>query len=200
MRHRSTVGASLDAAIAELARRQHGVVARWQLAKLGSSRGRIEARLRRGSLHLVHRGVYAVGHRSLDAQGPVDGCGAGMRARRGPEPSVGCGQLGGLLPRSSGPIEVTRPRQLPDASEHRECTMRQLPADERTVVDGIPVTSVPRTMLRSGGAWKSASARASPATRPRFGTDRQPLGPRPAGALSRTRRSAAAARDSGDRS
>jgi predicted transcriptional regulator of viral defense system len=51
-----------DAAVADLARRQDGVVARRQLFELGLGRGAIESRLRAGRLHLIHRGVYAVGH------------------------------------------------------------------------------------------------------------------------------------------
>src|SRR5262245_53826672 len=43
-----------DATIATLAQRQYGVVARWQLVERGIGRGAIHARLRRGSLHLVH--------------------------------------------------------------------------------------------------------------------------------------------------
>jgi hypothetical protein len=41
------------------------VVARTQLIDLGMHRGAIELRLRRGRLHLVHRGVYSVGHNKL---------------------------------------------------------------------------------------------------------------------------------------
>src|SRR4051794_41668839 len=55
----------LDAALAALAGRQHGVVARRQLRALGLRDDAIDLRLRRGRLHIVHRGVYAVGHRLL---------------------------------------------------------------------------------------------------------------------------------------
>ena len=58
----------LDRAIAELAGRQHGVVARRQLAALGLGRKAIEYRLRAGRLHAVHRGVYAVGHTVLTGE------------------------------------------------------------------------------------------------------------------------------------
>ncbi len=49
--------------LAELAARQHGVVARAQLVALGFNRQAIAYRLKVGRLHLLHRGVYAVGHR-----------------------------------------------------------------------------------------------------------------------------------------
>src|SRR4051795_8565470 len=45
----------------ELAGRQHGVVARRQLLALGFNSREIEHRVARGRLHLVMRGVYAVG-------------------------------------------------------------------------------------------------------------------------------------------
>ena len=55
--------------IAELATRQHGVVARWQLERLGMSRHEIGGRIRAGRLHPLHRAVYAVGHRRLSREG-----------------------------------------------------------------------------------------------------------------------------------
>jgi hypothetical protein len=45
----------------ELAGRQHGVIARRQLLALGFNAREIEHRVARGRLHLVMRGVYAVG-------------------------------------------------------------------------------------------------------------------------------------------
>src|SRR5690348_4083356 len=58
-----------DWAIAELAKRQHGVVSPGQSIRLelkGAANGR---RLRAGRLHRLHPGVYAVGHRSLMRHG-----------------------------------------------------------------------------------------------------------------------------------
>jgi hypothetical protein len=54
--------------MAELAERQHGVVARAQLLAMGMGPRAVDHRLARGRLHLVHRGVYAVGHRLLSAE------------------------------------------------------------------------------------------------------------------------------------
>lgn len=59
----------LDAAIAELAELQHGVVTRIQLAGLGLGRGAIDHRLKCGRLHLIHRGVFTVGHRLTSREG-----------------------------------------------------------------------------------------------------------------------------------
>jgi hypothetical protein len=55
--------------VAELAARQHGVVARRQLAALGLGKGAIDRRVATGRLHLVHRGVYAVGYARLVERG-----------------------------------------------------------------------------------------------------------------------------------
>ena len=58
-----------DHAIAAIADRQGGVIARRQLIALGLSASVIDYRLRAGRLHLVHRGVYAVGHRVVGVIG-----------------------------------------------------------------------------------------------------------------------------------
>ena len=59
----------LDAEIARLASRQHGVIATRQLAALGLARGGVARRAQAGRLHRVHRGVYAVGHPVLTVNG-----------------------------------------------------------------------------------------------------------------------------------
>jgi hypothetical protein len=53
----------LDARVAQIAGRQHGVVAWGQLRAARLSRSAIEHRVKQGRLHPVHRGVYLVGHR-----------------------------------------------------------------------------------------------------------------------------------------
>jgi predicted transcriptional regulator of viral defense system len=53
----------------DLARRQHGVVARRQLLALGFTRQGIEHRIRKGRLHPIHSGVYAVGRPELTQHG-----------------------------------------------------------------------------------------------------------------------------------
>jgi len=141
---RSTRG--LDREASELAERQHGVVARSQLLGVGFSARAIEGRLERGILHAVHRGVYAVGHRLLgmDARWMAAVLACGPSAALSHRSAA---RLWGLW-RGSGtpPIEVTRAkgwRAPAGLSVHRA----SLPDDERTVVDGIPVTSMPRTIF-----------------------------------------------------
>jgi very-short-patch-repair endonuclease len=59
----------LDARIAALASRQHGVVSYHQLVRMGLSRHEIGDRIRNQRLHPLHRGVYAVGHRDVSCEG-----------------------------------------------------------------------------------------------------------------------------------
>lgn len=138
-------GAVVGQAVAELAGRQHGVVARWQLGRMGVTPNEIEGRIARGILRRLHRGVYAVGHRSLgrDARwlaavlafGP-----AAVLSHRS------AGQLWQIVPRYDFAPEVTRPGFVegrPGIVVHRSA----IPEDERCIDDGIPVTTVPRTML-----------------------------------------------------
>ncbi len=135
----------MDWAIGEIAERQHGVVGRWQLEELGISRGQIEARQRRGSLHRLHRGVYAVGHRNLKQKGRwmaavlAFGPGAVLSHRS-------AGQLWRIVPMRAIEPEVIRAGFVRGRSGlvvHRV----SLPADEMTEVDGIPVTTAARTVF-----------------------------------------------------
>lgn len=135
----------VDRLLAELADVQHGVVARRQLLAGGVGRRAIGARLERGALHPVHRGVYAVGRSALSRQGRwmaatlAFGMGTVLSHRS-------AGELWGIVPRSSRPIEVSRPthvRRRPHLVAHQF----SLPGDERSVIDGIPATTVPRTVL-----------------------------------------------------
>jgi very-short-patch-repair endonuclease/predicted transcriptional regulator of viral defense system len=134
-----------DAAIAVLAERQHGVVGRRQLVALGLGRGAIAGRLERGRLHRIHSGVYAVGHRVLSQRGRWMASALSV----GPDAVLShrsAAQLWGLLGGSRGPTELTCPRALhsrPSIRLHRAL----LPADETTILDGIPVTEVARTLF-----------------------------------------------------
>jgi very-short-patch-repair endonuclease len=71
----------LDLRIAEVARRQHGLITTHQLLTIGLDRGRISRRVAAGRLFRVHQGVYLVGTPSLSALGrdlaAVLACGEG---------------------------------------------------------------------------------------------------------------------------
>lgn len=134
-----------DAAIAAIAAGQHGVVSRAQLLAAGISRRQIERRLEREALHVVHRGVYAVGHRALPQEAiwmaAVLAGGAGTALSHWSAASL-CRMRPGRGPRS----HVTSPRNRRDSanivSHHGT-----LPPDEATVEQGIPVTTPARTLL-----------------------------------------------------
>src|SRR3954463_9598218 len=70
-----------DARVAAVASRQHGVATRRQLEAAGLDSKKITPRARKGQLHRLHRGVYAVGHRAPSWHGrwmaAVLACGEG---------------------------------------------------------------------------------------------------------------------------
>lgn len=141
-----TKSPSRDAQLAILASRQHGVVAHYQLLKLGFTRSAVKRRVAAGRLHRIHQGVYAVGHSSLSSNGKLmaavlaGGPGAVLSHRHAAE-------LWGLHKTSRRAIDVTTTRdvdQRPGIAPH--CVKRLDPA-ERKVRNGIPVTSVARTLL-----------------------------------------------------
>ena len=109
-----------DPAILDRARRQHGHVARWQLLELGVSQGLIQGRLEAGAWAPVHKGVYCIGPQRDDpvsrAAAAVLAGGAGAVLSHGSAES-----LWGLLPRWSGPMEVTTKakRARPGITTHR---------------------------------------------------------------------------------
>lgn len=135
----------LDRAMARLAGRQHGVVGRWQLLALGMTPGSIKARMRHGGLQSIHTGVYAVGHRSLT----VEGRWMAAALAFGPDAVLShrsAGHIWGLVPRARIRPEVTRPGFV-RGRRYLVVHRGSLPRDEVVRERGIPVTSVPRTML-----------------------------------------------------
>lgn len=135
----------IDRLIARLAERQHGVVARAQLRAAGIGHHAIDGRRRRGQLHLLYRGVYAVGHRKLTKEGQW--LAAVLAA--GPDAVLShrsAGQLWGLIPRSTAIAEVTRPRTFRERDGFR-CHHGRVPLEEIESVEGIPATSASRTLL-----------------------------------------------------
>jgi Transcriptional regulator, AbiEi antitoxin len=58
-----------DARVSVIAGRQHGVVTAAQLREAGIDKYGVRDRVRAGRLHRLHRGVYAVGHRSPSWRG-----------------------------------------------------------------------------------------------------------------------------------
>lgn len=135
----------MDAAIAAIAREQHGVVSRTQLLAAGLTARQIDWRVQRKRMHVVHRAVYAVGHAVLSQEAlwtaAVLAAGEGgvlshwsaasllrMRQGRGPRSHVTC----------------PRWRRNTERISFHEA---DLPADEITAALGIPTTTPARTQL-----------------------------------------------------
>jgi Protein of unknown function (DUF559)/Transcriptional regulator, AbiEi antitoxin len=149
MRLATAYATPVDARLARLATRQHGVVSRNQLRTLGLTDNQISRRARLGRLHPLYRGVYAVGHIRLTQRG----CwlAAVVACRSGGGDSVlshrAAGQLHGILRSApSNPIDViaTRRHQLRGVRCHG---VRGLHPDDITIIDAIPVTTVHRAFL-----------------------------------------------------
>jgi very-short-patch-repair endonuclease len=133
-----------DEVIATLAEGQYGVVARSQLLAAGVGARAIDHRLQRRRLHPLHRGVYAVGQRQLRKEARW------MAAVLAYGPHAVLSHTAGgahwQVVRDRGWCEVTVPRwrrARPGIRVHEAC----LPRDEITIHDGIPVTTVPRTLF-----------------------------------------------------
>lgn len=133
--------------IARLAGRQHGRVSWEQLVAVGIDARRIERWLADGRLLRVHHGVYAVGHLAASARGDymaaVLACGPGaVLSHRA------AGHLLGILPGKAPAPEVTVPttagRRRPGIVVHR---VRTLHLADTSVLDRIPITTVPRVAL-----------------------------------------------------
>ncbi len=136
-----------DARAADLAAARDGVVSIAQLAQCGLDRDAIGVRVRRGVLHRIHRGVYAVGHPGISLRGR-------FRA------AVLAGRRGTALARYSAAADwgfvdwkerepeiiVTRggARHIPGVTVYRSGTLVRRDVTYRS---GIPVTSPARTLL-----------------------------------------------------
>jgi very-short-patch-repair endonuclease len=132
--------------LATLAARQHGVVSIRQLRRLGFSESSVEKGVAAGRFHRLHRGVYAVGHTNLSLNG---WCLAAVLAS-GPRSLLShysAGWLIGLISTRPVPVHVTTPLPRKRRGSVRIHHSRTLTAEDRSLEEGIPVTSVARTAL-----------------------------------------------------
>jgi predicted transcriptional regulator of viral defense system len=146
--HIAAKSQSVDLRLALLAEAQHGVVGRSQLLGLGFTRHTVQDCVTSGRLHRIHRGVYAAGHPNITPKGhwmaAVLACGpeAILSHRRALA-------LWEIREATGGRIEVTVPghggRRGPKGILVHSC--ENLEDADRTVRDGIPVTSLARTLL-----------------------------------------------------
>jgi hypothetical protein len=133
---------TVEATLAELATRSHGVVTRVQLLRAGITGDEIRHRLSLGALLREHGGIYRVGHRAPNVEArylaAVWACGDGAVLS-----GRAAAYLWGILKGAAPPPEVTAP------SEHRikGVTTHRARHIERTTHRGIPITTVPRTLV-----------------------------------------------------
>jgi very-short-patch-repair endonuclease len=121
----------------ELTRRQHGVVTRGQLLRLGMPATTIRARLKTGRLHRLWPGVYAVGRPEVGRLGHLMAatlaCGPDARLSH-----RSAGELWRITRKASGWVDVS----VPDDSSHRLDGIRlhrRVEFGTTRIVKGIPV-------------------------------------------------------------
>jgi len=142
-------GPQVDEAIGALAARQHGVVSRRQLLDARIASSTIDDRVATGRLVLLHRGVYAVGHRHLRIEGfwLAAVLAAGDRAALSHRDAAA---LHGLRPSNRPRVEVSTPAERKPTAKIHVHGRRVLDAQDVTTVSGIPVTTVDRTLVDIG--------------------------------------------------
>lgn len=141
---RRRLRAKREREVAELATRQYGVIARRQLLAAGLSARAIERRVEAGRLHVLHRGVYAVGHGIVPLRGRW--LGAVLSYEDGAALShISAASLWGLMRPSGSRVEVWAGNGR-GKSGIRAHQGRPDPRDV-TVRDRIPVTTLVRTLL-----------------------------------------------------
>jgi hypothetical protein len=121
------------------------VVSHRQLYALGFDKVVIRRRTLAGRLHRLHRGVYAVGHTVVNLHGrwlaAVMACGDGaLLSYRN------AAALWGIRPTAAARIDITVPRTSGVRSNTAIVVHRPKRAVDRTVHEGIPVTTPGQTL------------------------------------------------------
>jgi hypothetical protein len=135
-----------DQQIAALAGRQHGVVTRTQLLRLGLSESAISRAARSGRLHRLYRGVYAVGHTVLTIEGQWM---AATLATGGVLSHATAAAAWDLRRLGAGAIHVTVPG-TPGRLRRKGIRLhrsRTLEPRDITTHRGIPLTTPARTVI-----------------------------------------------------
>jgi Transcriptional regulator, AbiEi antitoxin/Protein of unknown function (DUF559) len=137
---------SIDEVVARLAARQHGLVTRAQLIAAGLDHKAIERRLAQGRLHRVRRGVYAVGHTGLSREGHFLAAvlWAGEEALLS---HLAAAELRKVSRYRTSLIDVVAPKRRMADEGVRLHRTRGLHWRDVTTHKGIPVTSIPRTLV-----------------------------------------------------
>ncbi len=133
--------------LADLARRQHGLLTHAQLLGLGVARSTVHDRVTAARLHQLYRGVYALGHRSLTLEArllaAVLACGPdALLSHRSALVLFGV-----CKPRAEA-IHVTSPTSRGGRDPRIQANRsRSLPQTDTTRHQGIPTTAVPRDLI-----------------------------------------------------
>jgi very-short-patch-repair endonuclease len=131
--------------VGRVAARQGGVVSVPQLRAAGLREGAVRHRVLQGRLVRLHRGVYAVGHAQLTALGwrwaAVLACGGPARAALSHRSAAA---VWDLLP-SPAQFDVSTLANARSTAKIR--VHRGLRAEDVTVIDGLPLTTVARTLV-----------------------------------------------------
>ncbi len=136
-----------DVRVAALAWRQHGLISYRQLKALGLDKSAVERRVRRGGLHRVRRGVYAVGHPPLTVEAHFLSAvfAYGNQAVLSHHSAA---VLWKLRPAKGPRVDVTVPSGGTRARRGAVIVHRSpVPPDHRTVRERIPVTTPIRTLI-----------------------------------------------------
>ncbi len=137
----------MDVRIARLAEHQHNLVSLTQLRAVGLGRAAVAKRAASGRLHRIHQGVYAVGHARLTREGRWMAAvlAYGRSARLSHRSAAALWSLRpDNRPKTDVLVAARSARSRPGIDVHASVTLT--PAD-CAVVDGIPCTTVARTLL-----------------------------------------------------
>ena len=136
--------------MARIARRQHGVITLGQLLGIGLSRDAVKRRVEKGVLHRELRGVYRVGHLApsteADYLAAVLACRGGA-VLSGPAAAFLFGLVRGCAPMPE--VSTVANRRVAGVITRR---VRRLDPRDSTRYRGIPITTVPRTLLDLAGS------------------------------------------------
>jgi hypothetical protein len=132
---------TVEMRIARIATSAKGIVTRSELLAAGISSDEIQHRREIGALIPVYRGVYRVGHRAPNFESSymaaVKACGEGALLS-----GMAAAYLFGLVKAKPPPAEVTAPTDR-DGARYSP----SICANDATRWRGIPVTTVPRTLI-----------------------------------------------------
>jgi very-short-patch-repair endonuclease len=137
----------VDQTVDQIAGRQHGLVTREQLLGVGLSPSSVSRRVNKGRLVPIHRAVFRVGPvaapRSKEMAAVLS---SGSRSVVSHTSALAL--WGVFQTRNDEPVHVTRDwggrLAIPNVIAHRSSALAD---DERTSVDGVPVTSLARSLV-----------------------------------------------------